>query len=227
MVYPHNFYRLVIGGTIYTETWNTSLSYSPVDRDRAIDGSILATVASAVSTWFSSATATATKPISTSKLTYIKLNRINPAGHYADPTAMTHIYPSPVAGGGTTTAQPAPQLATVVTLRTAFDRGRASRGRMYLPLCEGFVPALADGRVTAAEAIRVAGGVSSLINNVNAAFSSWGGGGDTGHVAVMSNVGVGDFHFVTRVQAGRVIDTMRSRRSSLSEDYQNSTIAIS
>jgi hypothetical protein len=43
----------------------------------------------------------------------------------------------------------------------------------------------------------------------------------------MSNVREGAWHYVTSVKAGRVIDSMRSRRSSLPEDYQQSAIAIS
>jgi hypothetical protein len=98
---------------------------------------------------------------------------------------------------------------------------------MYLPLSVGFgSPDISDGRATAANAIRLAGSVSSLINNVNAAMSSWNGGADAGSVGVFSNQGAGAWHSVTHVQVGRVTDTMRSRRSSLGEDYQSSTIAI-
>jgi hypothetical protein len=98
---------------------------------------------------------------------------------------------------------------------------------MYLPPVDGF-SAPASGTLLAAitDAQRVAGAVSSLINQANAAFSSWGTGDFTGRVAILSNAGAGDFHYVTRTQVGRVIDTMRSRRAQVAEDYQNSSIAI-
>lgn len=226
MVYPANFFRLVIGGTLYSETWNTSLSVFGLPN-QASDGTILASLASVVSGWFASTGTTGPTFNSNVKLTHIKFNRIGPDGTYVDPVSQTHIYPTPVAGGGTATAV-APQLAVVASLRTAFERGRASKGRMYLPPAAGYVnPSGTDGRAATADAVRIATSVATLINSVNAAMVTWNGGSTGGNVAVMSNVGAGAWHSVTEVRAGRVVDTMRSRRSSLEEDYQNSTVAIS
>jgi hypothetical protein len=226
MVYPTSLYRIVIGGTIFAETWNTSLAVAPGFLDKPSDASILATVASATATWFTSVTTTGAKFTPRAALTSVKVNRINPSGHYQDDNAMTHVYPSPLIGGGTVSSHP-PQNAIVVTLRTAFDRGLANRGRMYLPMADGYNSLGTDGRAPVGDAVRMASSVSSLINNYNAAFLAWAGGGDAGHVSVFSNVGSGAFHHVTAVKAGRVVDTMRSRRSSMVEDYQSSSIAIS
>jgi hypothetical protein len=225
MPYPSSFYKLVIGGTHVTETWNTGLSIYATTT-KPVDASILATVASAVSTWWSAVGTTGLQANGTLRLTYIKLNRINTDGHYQDGVSNTHIYPSPVAGGGTSTGA-APQLSAVVSLRTLYDRGLANRGRMFLPPVTGFTaPASGTLLVATTDAVRVASSVSSLINNVNAAFAAWGSGDLTGHVAIMSNSGAGQARLVNRVLVGRVIDTMRSRRAQVAEDYQASTIAV-
>jgi hypothetical protein len=75
--------------------------------------------------------------------------------------------------------------------------------------------------------VRVAGAVSAFINTINLEYSNWVGGGDFGgRVSVISGTRAGAYHHVTRVEVGRVVDTMRSRRSSLPEDYQLSGTAI-
>lgn len=226
MAYPGSFYRVVLGGSIYSEKWNTSLNYFAGFLDKPADASILATVASATSAFYSAnGSPTGVGFVAASKLEYVKVNRINTAGHYQDPNPMTHDYPSAIVGTGTI-QNVAPQLTPVVSLLTAFDRGLANKGRMYLPPAAGFWQPGADGRATAADAARIATAVASYINQINAAFDAWAGAGDAGYVAIMSNRGAGAQHQVTKTATGRVIDTMRSRRSSLAEDYQPSTIAI-
>lgn len=98
---------------------------------------------------------------------------------------------------------------------------------MYLPPSFGFNIPGSDGRADAANAIARASSVAVLINAINAAYVTWAGPGDfNGRVAVTSDVGSGAWHWVTHVECGRVIDSMRSRRSSLEEDYQPSSVAI-
>lgn len=227
MVYSVPFFRLVIGGTIYSETWNTSLGVVASPNQPA-DAAILDLLADAVEAWFISTGTTGAQFLSYNKLTYIKFNRIDANGHYQDQDSQTHEYTTPIPGGTAQATGNPSQLAVVATLRTAFTRGLANRGRMYLPTSTGYPNVdVADGRATAANAIRVASSTSTLINSINAAMSTWQGGGDAGSVGVFSNQGAGAWHSVTHVQAGRITDSMRSRRNSLDEDYQDSTIAIS
>jgi hypothetical protein len=224
VVYPVTFQRLVLGGSISTERWNTSVAFYGADQV-AVTSALLAAVASNVSAWFTSAGANAPLFTANVALTDIKLNRIGPDGTYVDPTSMTHEYPAPIVGTGGGTS--APQLAGVVTLRTDFARGLAHAGRMYLPTPSGFAAPAADGMVTTAVAIRVANSVATLLNTISATMATEGGGGDFhGHPAVLSDRGAGAWHFVTSIQSGRVVDTMRSRRTSIPEDYQDATVAI-
>jgi sulfite reductase beta subunit-like hemoprotein len=96
---------------------------------------------------------------------------------------------------------------------------------MYLPPHFGFAVPGADGRATASSAVDIATNLTRLFNNIHNVFTTWVGGGDGGaHLVVESNVGAGTWHTVTAIEVGRVIDTMRSRRSSLDENYQVSTV---
>jgi len=150
------------------------------------------------------------------KLVSIKLNRIGTDGRYVDSVAREHIYPTPVAGGYSAAlgAKVAPQLAQVVTLRTRLERGRGSKGRIYLPGNITMDSVQTDGRLTAANALLSAQAVRSLIVSLNSNYTL------IGRVGVASNAGAGKFEHVTATACGRVLDTMRSRRSSLAEDYQ-------
>lgn len=225
MAYPSHFHRLVLGGTLYTETWNTSLSIAG-DLPEVSD-TMLSNIAALISSWFTSTGLNSPYFYTTTKLTEIKLNRIDTDGHYEDDVSQTWVYPTPLSGPATAAPGPAPQLTPVVTLRTAVERGRANRGRMYLPPASGFANPSSDGRAVAADALRIANGVATLINSLRAAYvAQYGPGANTGVVSVMSNIGAGAQQRVTRVEVGRVIDTMRSRRSSLLEDRQQNTTAI-
>lgn len=225
MVYPVPFFKVQLAGTIYADIWNTSLNVVPGVGDAPADDSILATVAAATQTWFTGVAATGVGFHNNTRLVSVKVNRIGPDGTYMDPNPKTHIYPTPVPGAVTAVNYP-PQNAVVVSLRTAFDRGLANRGRMYLPLMTGFAVLDTSGRAAVADALRVSNSVASYINQLNAAFQGWSGGGDQSHVAIMSNAGAGAFHFVTRVATGRVVDTVRSRRNKLVEDPQFTATAI-
>jgi hypothetical protein len=224
MVYASTFHRLVIGGTIYAEKWNTSLS---IDGDLpAVSSSLLTNIAGVVSSWWSSTGSNAPQFLNVNYLTFIKLNRIGVDGKYADEDSMTHDYPTPIIGPSSG-SNAVPQLACVATLRTAAERGRANRGRMFLPPVTGFDQPSSDGRASAANALRVANGVSTLINSLRTAYvTQYGPGGQGAGVSVVSNIGAGTSRYVTYVEVGRVIDTTRSRRSSLPEDRQTSAVTI-
>jgi hypothetical protein len=217
MPYPASFHRLVIIGTLYAEDFNTSLSIVPNALGELgmpeVDAPTLAAVADVVEDWWTAGGGlTPIQAQANVKLTGIKLNRINAAGHYEDPVTMEHVYSSPIAGtgGGVSPAQ----NSMVSTLATAIPRGRGSKGRMYLPPCGHIGTLGTDGRVTAAGALACAASTRSFINALNAVYTL------VGSVGVASNAGAGAFNHVSEVRVGRVVDTVRSRRTSLLEDYQ-------
>jgi hypothetical protein len=222
MPYPGQFVRLVIIGGLYGDTYNTSLSIVPSALGElgmpAVDAPTLAAVAADVAAWYVGTVAPAgPRIIQRASLRSIKLNRIGADGKYVDPVTMEHIYPAPIAGGSTG-IDVAPQLTMAATLRTAIPRGRGSRGRMYLPPTQYGAVVSTDGRVAVASAQGQAGSVVDLINRLNTTYTL------IGRVGVASNAGAGRFEHVTQVSCGRVVDTMRSRRSTLDEDYQDVTV---
>lgn len=222
MPYPGQFHKLVLIGNLYTDVFNTTLSIVPSALGELgmpeVDAPTLAAVAADVGAWFPKLTgAGGVSIINNAQLTSIKLNRIDAAGHYVDSPTMEHTYPSPIAGGFIGSLPP--QLSMAATLATAVPRGRGSKGRMYLPPNTTVSSVVvADGRVSAANALAVATGVKALIDALNATYTL------VGRVGVASNAGAGRFEHVTEVRVGRVIDTIRSRRNKLEEDYQSVAI---
>jgi hypothetical protein len=219
MAYPDSFHRLVIMGTVYSDIWNTTLTIAPDETAVEVvepTEALVTAVANAVAAWYPDGTGTGLRASQSHKLTGIKLNRIDTAGHYQDGVTHEHLFSSPIAGAFS--ANPPAQLATVLSLRTAVERGQASKGRMYLPPCEGFTSVdVTTGIATIANAQRVATAGAALIDAINDAYNAAFPDFSAMEVAVGSNAGSGLFRRVTRVSVGRVPDTMRSRRSSLSE----------
>ena len=74
-----------------------------------------------------------------------------------------------------------------------------------------------DGRISAARALDYAKGVSALLAGINDVYLTEGVSAVAG---VASKQGSGAFQTVVQVSVGRVVDTIRSRRSKLDEDPQ-------
>ena len=222
MPYPGQFHRLVMIGTLYAEQFNMTLNIVPSALGELgmpeVDDPTLAAVAADAAAWFAlSAVSGGPAFIFAAKLASIKLNRIGTDGRYVDNEAQEHVYTTPIAGdaGGTNIA---PQLSSVVTLKTAIERGRGSKGRVYLVPSAHITSLGTDGRLTTTQATAVATGMKNLIDRLNTTYSL------VGRVGVASNAGAGRFEHVTHLAVGRVLDTMRSRRASLAEDYQELVI---
>ena len=216
MAYPGQFHRLVMIGTLNTDIFNMSLNMVPSALGElfmpAVDDASLAGVAADVSTWFTKNLGAGGVGFSHAcKLTSIKLNRIGTDGHYVDPIAKEHLYPAPISGP--LAGDFAPQLSLVATLGTRLERGRGSKGRIYPPPSAAIFIGT-DGRVSTANALDHANGIKALITSINTRYTL------IGRVGVASSAGTGLFEHVTRVSTGRVVDTMRSRRNKVVEDYQ-------
>jgi hypothetical protein len=207
MVYHDPFRRLVFGGSLYTsESWACGLSLAHIGTGDGgspgtVDPDIVSAVQGFVTSGFISPHA---------NLTWIKYNLIDVDGHYADPTTTVRWDETETPAAGTGTPAPIPQSTCVVSLMTANARGLAHTGRFYSPAFVGAIEA--DGRISEGIANLVAEHATTLLDAINAVD-------DTYRVAVVSKVGAGHQNHVTNVRVGRVIDTMRSRRTSLPEGY--------
>jgi hypothetical protein len=161
-------------------------------------------LATATQTFFSTTAVYASTNV---RLLGIKCAIINADGHYAYNSAPgIYTYPTPVAG--TSSTNTFPQVTLAVTTQTAVARGRASKGRFYLP--PGGWTTQADGRITTTVADQVETAARTWLLAIN-------GTTQVSSVAVMSKLGNGTTNDITAVGVGRTVDTMRARRRKLAE----------
>jgi hypothetical protein len=219
MVYPASFHKIVIIGSLYSDVFNMTVSMVPKDGSAApiVSQGLADRVATRVATWFPLAVGSGGLSfISKAVLKEVKVNRINSAGHYQDAEARGKVLDTPVAGvAGSNIAA---QLTIAATLRGAAPRALAGRGRIYLPPSGTITTIDVDGRLPAGNATLVAQGVSGLFTALDAEYVS---SFVPLRVGVASNTRAGAFQILEEITVGRVIDTMRSRRSKLAEDPQS------
>lgn len=142
------------------------------------------------------------------KLTTLKLNEIGTDGRYVSASdTVRYDWATPYPGVGST--QLPPQVALAISLVTDAARGRASAGRFYVPVGIGVS---SDGRLPSSAQQSAATAATALLNSLNTALPGF-------TVGVVSSVGTGTQRVATGVRVGRVLDTMRSRRRALVEDY--------
>lgn len=144
---------------------------------------------------------------------FTKVNAIGPDGRYAAQTTNA-IYYAANESGHVGTGTPGPyQNACVVTLVTDFIRGRAARGRMYLPI--GQVSTTVDtGEFTTTIPSNYAAATAAMFSGIND-----NPGIDWGNTRVAVVSAYGPANDVVAVKAGKIPDTQRRRRASLDENY--------
>lgn len=205
MAYTDPFLRLQVSGSLFTaESFSWSISMisdfpGPGDTPTTIPAGLVTAIQS-----FHTSTS-----MPHAKLETIKLNLIGADGKYVSDTTVFHDFATPVAGTATGNTYP-PQIALAITLRTAKKRGLAASGRFFLPGPGRVLQA--DGRLSIADATAYATAATTLLNALTTNLPGWDPG-------VVSKVGAGAENPVTHVEVGRVYDTIRSRRTSLPEEY--------
>lgn len=227
MPYPNTHMYLTVLGDAYggTEKWQFGLRLT----DGGVSGQVTADAAAGpIQTWWSNVN---NGFIATHRLVSVKCAQIDVDGHYP-PTVVSgeHFYVPPVAGptAWASNQQAIPQNSICVTLTTAVPRGHASKGRVFLP--PQIFDVQSDGLLSVADATTVAQGFRDLIYQLNAVstignviIASRGKGvftyDDKGHKhATFPNPGAQNN--VTGTAVGRVVDTQRRRRRSLTESRQ-------
>jgi hypothetical protein len=122
---------------------------------------------------------------------------------------------SPVAGAGGMNFPP--QIAVCVT-KVAPDRGPAKLGRMFLPCLGAAIGA--GGRLSDTNAMAIAQATSAFLKSISDAIDLPGTIESSACVNVSEKpVATGTLQDVDHIRVGRAFDTMRSRRTSLLEDY--------
>lgn len=215
MVYP-NHILVALGGRLGdAEQWQTGFRLISDDNDdlnaqvqRAAES--LDDIEAHINTWW---TAVMGVMSSAAHWDFLKVNAIDAAGHYGSQETNAIYYALAEPGHvGQTAAQPY-QNALALSLRTQFTRGRASRGRMYLPVGRPGVSAT-TGEITDAFPEALAQSTADLFTNIN---DNPGIDWANTRVAVVSSFGL--FNNVTSVRSGKIMDTQRRRRAQLVENY--------
>jgi len=205
---PH--FRLAFGGSLFVvEQWVCRLnitSSGTLMTDGEADTALPAIVTAASTFvadngWFGTGV----------KLEYVKLNKINSAGHYENSSAARTSLLDPAIGGGGGGSTLPPQVAVCATLLTAHARGKAHKGRIYLPALAGalITYGVGAGTIGGGAAGALGDATHAFIQAINAALPS------PNAVSVISSTG--EANHVTGVAIGSVYDTQRRRRRSLPE----------
>jgi len=212
--YPSNHWLLTMSGLLPGgEGWSMGLRLAdtvpPINA--AASQAVCDTYAAAVHTFWGGQSTTAAQAV----LKTVKMNWLNTLGHYVFNSTSRVDYTDNAHGGGASIGYPN-QVALAVTLGTAAGRGLAHQGRIFLPL-PGYPVDAGTGliQLTTAQGIAtVWGGFLDTLNGLdsNRRVTIFSGG--------TPKTPTGAAHKVTKVEVGRVLDTMRSRRRSLVEDRQ-------
>jgi hypothetical protein len=152
------------------------------------------------------------------KMVGFKFNRVGTDGKYLSlEESNTRLFGTNGLGlPGTNAAGPLPpQIAVVLTLRTAAQRGYASKGRMFLPT-PGAATLDPNGRLAVAAADNFRTATATLFTNLN----NWpmiDSALDPGEVRIMSSVAAGMSRQVTEIRCGTRYDTQRRRANRFTE----------
>jgi hypothetical protein len=218
-------YLLSYGGSLYgNEQWSNSLRIAhPVGHsgpdvgELMIDDVIADLRAHYASAHYNTAT----------QISWVKCNLIGPDGQYKSKTKTVERRLGGTTGPlalikGTSTVWAPPQCSVAVTLYTAIARGAGSKGRFYPPAPAFLMSNLTDeGRLAESAVTATAPYVASL-KTFLLALNNWPGLDINAPRLVVAtpggrNMPEGDNVPVTHFRVGRVIDTQRRRRNSLSE----------
>jgi len=219
MAFSENHAVLTFGGPLFnaTEEWSCSLrllgTMPLTDSNEAAEDASCDAYAEAIRLQWIKTTNISS---SVSSLAWVKFNKVDTAGHYRFPYTNRKDYSPAVAAGGSASNVSPAQVSQVVTLRTAASRGHAHAGRIFLPVPKDMVDG--SGRISTTVQTAHCTWARDLLDAINQVDT-------TAYVGIASKVGAGLSRRVTRIEVGRVYDTMRSRRTKLAEEYQGFNLA--
>lgn len=227
MAYPFEHYLLTMGGTLgASEEWSigfrTSAAFSTQTQEE--EAAMLPVLAPKLAAHFANADNVAMpSPVSSAAaLGWVKYNRVDTQGRYVRQT--TNVFDLPTPGRSPHAVRYPNQIALALTLHTGVNRGLAARGRVFLPSPK-YPIGTTDNTLTSESTAAAAAWGKGLLDIINLQAG-------IGVVCVYSKgrmltpgvkgqtlptYGPGTRNIVERVSVGSVLDTMRSRRTSLTE----------
>lgn len=223
MAYPVH-YLFSFGGTLMggTEIWTNNIRFVGTGTaDEEYDEADLAQgLTEVMRDGFALTGAAALGYSNLVRLEWGKFNQIGTDGKYTSgSTTYVHDLPSPGVVGPSPAGSGAPQLAMAVSWGTARARGTASRGRIYIPMP---VPIpTTNGRFPQGNAQAYANAWAAQIDRLNDRVQNLGQ--ERPIAAVVSGVD-GSWSPIQTVRVGDVLDTIRSRRNALVENYSTASV---
>lgn len=148
-------------------------------------------------------------------LTAVKLAPIGTDGLYQPGEIAYESFPTAAVGSYATAVIHPPQVALAMTLQTAQPRGPVHQTHVFLPGPSFAFATASLANIGASDAGNVIANFRTLVNGLNAL--------GFGSVSVMSKK-FGQVAPVITLRLGRAFDTVRSRRTSIVENYQ--TLAL-
>lgn len=169
-------------------------------------------VAAAAKTWITTASSGYSAQ---TVLTAVKVAPIGPDGLYRPGEVAFESFPSAAVGSFASAVVHPPQIALAMTLQSAQPRGPVHQTHCYLPGPHFPLESASSARITVANIGNVLANFRTMVLALNAI--------GFGSLSVKSKKFGQDATVVT-LRCGRAFDTIRSRRTSIPEDYQ--TLAL-
>lgn len=215
MTYPEH-YLFSFGGTMAggQEIWSNNVRFWTDDLVVEADGAEMNALGKLETDLRALAANAGSKWSAGVRVEWLKFNRINEFGRYASTVESNtkFLNATTAFGGSAGNLVLPPQVAIAVTFRSELARGRASKGRLYIPMPN--VTTGNDGRVKPEDTASIALAYKTWIQ----AMGNWPGPDfNTIAPAVVSGVGTGAASYIRRVEVGNVFDTQRRRRNALVE----------
>lgn len=221
MVYAHTVNRITLRGTMFggAEEWSTGFFLGQEGADAAVLSQAgLDQIKDAWAAFFTNATSWISNKY---QFLEAKSALIDATGHTILSSVKYSSAPANCFGAAGTNWLP-PQCSVVVTLLSDRPRGKASKGRMYLPGYSGGIGA--DGKIGGANA-------GAIATNMKTFFDSFAADADVPDQLILAAKGTGltpalnaQNDFVETIRVGDVVDTQRRRRNGLVEAYQSRTL---
>lgn len=221
--YAHNVVRVTLSGTMFggVEEWSTGFFLGEEGADAPDPTDVTPVdILAAWRTFFEAANSHVSSFYLT---TQCKVAKLDDNGQTISDKVF-YAYPATELNGSVSAIILPPQCSLVVTLLSDRPRGKASKGRMYLPGI-ATMPAGTTGKISAAQA-------GSIADNLKTFFDALAGDADIPGELILAAKSSGPLNanpaqndYVETIRVGDVIDTQRRRRNGLSETYVSRVLA--
>jgi hypothetical protein len=221
--YAHNVVRVTLSGTMFggAEVWSTGFFLGEEGSDAPDPTDVTPVdILAAWRTYFENASSHVSSLYLT---TQCKVAKLDDNGQTI-PGTVFYAYPATELNGAISAGYTLPpQCSLVVTLLSDRPRGKASKGRMYLPGIAATISS--NGKL-------LSGTVGTIADNLKTFFDSLANDADIPGELILAakssgvmNVNPAQNDYVETIKVGDVIDTQRRRRNGLTETYVSRVLA--